>query len=247
MLRIIVISFVSLMPLLSKANGPVLPDSLVEVKSSFDNYIDYTYNILGDTTLTKEALSDGLRGYYQLKSQNKLKDTSILTIADFSQSCNNERLYVIDMTQLKIIWKSLVSHGEKSGGEYAKWFSNKEDSHQSSIGFYVTGQRWHDGRLGECLQLYGREYCNYHALTRGIIVHKADYANPEFIEKYGTLGRSYGCPAVPTEGYLEFLDLIDDGSCYFIYHPDWRYHRYSKMLNGRDYLIEFGFDLGFLL
>ncbi len=230
-----------------RAHNPVLPDSVSEVKTSFENYVDYVYIQVNDSSLNKQSLYEGLRGFYQLKYEGKIKDTSKLTIVDFSKSGNEERLYVLDLKENTLLWKSLVSHGEKTGGLYAKHFSNTQDSHQSSLGFYVTGQRWHDSRLGECLQLYGREYCNYRALTRGIIVHKADYANCEYIERNGTLGRSYGCPAVPEEGYLDFVNLIDEGTCYFIYHPNRNYHRYSKLLNRKDYLIEFGRDFGFLL
>ena len=44
-----------------------------------------------------------------------------------------------------LIWKperslinTYVAHGRRSGGEYAKSFSNKWSSHKSSLGFYVT-------------------------------------------------------------------------------------------------------------
>jgi hypothetical protein len=243
----ITLAFVLLVSGFAHANNPVLPDSVKEVKTSFENYVDYMYLQVNDSSMNKQSLAEGLRGFYQLKAEGKIKDSSKLTIVDFSKSGNEERLYVIDLFENTLLWKSLVSHGEKTGGLYAKHFSNTTDSHQSSLGFYVTGQRWHDGRLGECLQLYGREYCNYKALTRGIIVHKADYANCEYIEQNGALGRSYGCPAVPEEGYEDFVNLIDEGTCYFIYHPNRNYHRYSKLLNRRDYLIEFGRDFGFLL
>ena len=217
-------------------------DSVSAAETSFNNYVDYMYHCIGDTSLTKDALRDGLIGYYNLKSQGKLKDTTKLTIVDFTQSGNNERLYVIDITNQSLIWKSLVAHGQKTGALYAKHFSNRSNSHQSSIGFYVTGQRWHDGRLGDCLQLYGKEYSNSKALTRGIIIHAADYATCEFINKYGTLGRSYGCPAVPFDGYNAFLDIIDNGTCYFIYYPSSGYKVQSKLINADAYLTEFAHD-----
>lgn len=246
MKNLILISFL-LCSLTGKATNPVLPDSLMETKTAFSNYVDFLYLQIDDTTLNKLALEDGLKGYFYLKSENKLNDTSVLTIVDFTKSANEDRLICINPIEGKLLWKSVVSHGEKSGGLYPYKFSNKTDSHQSSIGFFVTGQRWNDHRLGECLQLYGKEYSNYKALTRGIIVHAADYATCEFMDTYGELGRSYGCPAVPHDGYEEFLDLIDNQSCYYIYHKDWRYHHYSKILNRKNFLIEFGRDFGLLL
>ena len=36
-------------------------------------------------------------------------------------------------------------------------------------------------------------------MDRNIVVHGADYATKEFMDKYGFLGRSLGCPAIPEE------------------------------------------------
>ncbi len=45
----------------------------------------------------------------------------------------------------------------------------------------------------------------------------ADYVSQEFIEKYGRLGRSWGCPALPLDLAKVNIDSIANGSCIFVY------------------------------
>ena len=64
---------------------------------------------------------------------------------------------------------------------------------------------------------------NDKAWDRAIVVHGAEYATEKFIRRYGRLGRSFGCPAIPPEVTDEFIQTVKDGSLIFIYHP-----RYEK-------------------
>ena len=71
-------------------------------------------------------------------------------------------------------------------------------------------------------------------------MHGADYATYEFLEKNGgTLGRSYGCPAMPHENFEQVVEWIKGGSCLYIYHPNPSHHRYSRYLNRSNYLEDF--------
>lgn len=63
------------------------------------------------------------------------ENSNLLTICDFSLSSNLKRLWVIDIKEKKIIFNSLVAHGKGTGEEFAEKFSNRESSHQSSLGF----------------------------------------------------------------------------------------------------------------
>lgn len=54
-------------------------------------------------------------------------------------------------------------------------------------------------------------------------MHSASYVSEDFIKKYGRLGRSFGCPAVPVEHSKEIIDLIKGGSCLYIYADDETY------------------------
>ena len=57
---------------------------------------------------------------------------------------------------MKIFKNTYVAHGRGSGGEFARSFSNRPESHKSSLGFYVTG-RTYSGQHGLSLQINGIE------------------------------------------------------------------------------------------
>ncbi len=164
-----------------------------------------------------------LKGFVKIK---ELKKRNILTIVDFSKPSTQERLFVIDLEHKKILIQSYVAHGQNSGENKAKHFSNKANSHQSSLGFYITAETYM-GKHGYSLRLDGLEQgINDNARSRNIVIHKASYVSQSFIKQNGRLGRSWGCPALPEEKYKAIIDLIKEGSCLFIYAKN-----YSKKTN----------------
>jgi hypothetical protein len=170
------------------------------------------------------------KGYEYLLSQNKLQRPEVLTICDYSQLSNNKRLYVIDMANAQLLFNTYVSHGKNSGKEYASSFSNSNNSHKSSLGFLVTGETYR-GRSGYSMHFDGMEQgINDHVRARSIVLHGSFYVNG-FRADEGQIGRSFGCPAVPFGEHEEIIDNIKDGSCFFIYSPDYLYTRASKILN----------------
>ena len=235
------ILFLSVITLFSKAeNGEgEVNDSLCVPEIGYSHYVKDLHASIADSTLNFKALDYALRGYHYLKAKGKLKDTTMLTVVDFSMSGNEKRMFLIDLNSMKLVRKSLCAHGVNSGALYPRKFSNIDESRQSSLGFYVTGKAWNDRRLKYCLRLDGQESFNDNAQSRGIIIHAADYATQEFIDKYGTLGRSYGCPAIPWDGYEELINTIKEGTCFYIYYPDRKYLKYSKMINRSLYLEDF--------
>lgn len=165
-----------------------------------------------------EVFELAMRGYYTLQQEGKIKK-QVLTIVDFSKSSTKRRLWVIDLKQQKIIHHSLVSHGKNTGNELAEKFSNIPGSYQSSLGFYVTGNTYF-GKHGLSLYLDGVEKgINDKARERSVVMHGANYVSKEFIEQYGRLGRSFGCPAVPNAKNKPIIDSIKGKSCLFIYYP----------------------------
>lgn len=210
-----------------------------KAKEYFEVFALSLFTSVNDSTLNYEPFHNALVGYYNLKAAGKIKNERYLTIIDFSKPSNEERLFIYDVCEQEVIFRSIVSHGQNSGRLYANKFSNKDESHQSSIGFYTTSTTYTSHKYNLALRLNGLEYSNSHAKSRGIVMHAASYATYEFLEKYGVLGRSYGCPAMPFDYFEQVVNWIKEGSCMYIYYPSDYYNRHSKWLNKTDYLSQF--------
>jgi hypothetical protein len=176
-----------------------------------------------------KSFKNGMIGYYKLTDKN-LIDKQILTIIDFSLSSKKERMWVMDMSKNKILYHTVVSHGKNTGSEFATKFSNIKNSKQSSLGFFITGETYF-GKNGLSLFIDGMEkQFNSNARERYVVIHGANYANPSAIKNLGRLGRSYGCPALPTAISQEIIDLIKNKSVLYIYSDDKTYAKNSKMI-----------------
>ncbi|NBC82195.1 MAG: hypothetical protein GVY19_02325 [Bacteroidetes bacterium] len=163
-----------------------------------------------------------MRGYDKLKSSQLLSDKNIISIIDYRLSSNKERLWVIDLNTNRVLYNVLVAHGKNTGEEYAVQFSNNQRSWQSSLGFFITGDKYL-GKHGLSLRLEGIEKgINDNARQRAIVMHGANYVSHAFIEKNGRLGRSFGCPAVSYPVHKEIIELIARQTCLFTYaHPEY--------------------------
>lgn len=205
-----------------------------EAGMSMGHYMTWFYNELNDDMGKPDfqVFKKALTGFFVLKSEGKLS-RDFLTLVDFTRSSNEKRLWIIDVSKMKIVHRSLVSHGRNSGELFASRFSNIPSSYQSSLGFYVTGSTY-TGKHGTSLLLEGQEPgINDKARERAIVIHSANYVSESFIQQYGRLGRSQGCPAIPIEGHREVISKIAGGSCLFIYYPDEIYQA-STQLNAED-------------
>ncbi|KAA5532464.1 murein L,D-transpeptidase catalytic domain family protein [Taibaiella lutea] len=189
--------------------------------------------------LSKDVFRSAYTGFLNLKTAGKVgQQSSIITICDFSLSSNVKRLWVIDMDNSKILFHSLVAHGQGTGDEFARNFSNKENSHQSSMGFYVTDETY-TGDNGYSLKLKGMDAgYNDAAYDRSIVMHGADYVCESFIKCNQRLGRSWGCPAIPREISAKVINTIKDGSVLYIYYPNQNYLAKSVWLNKASQISE---------
>jgi hypothetical protein len=172
-----------------------------------------------------------IKGYEKLKQMGKITNQRYLTIADMSMASSHPRLYIIDMDKQQVLLQTFVSHGKNSGLLFAEEFSNLVGSFKSSLGFYITGKPY-QGKHGTSLILKGVEMgINDKAEERAIVLHGAAYANPDFVEQQGYLGRSLGCPAVPNNQVKEIIQAIQGASCLFVYAPNKQYLKQSALIN----------------
>lgn len=204
------------------------------VRNKTDRYISYVYNKIKfakNEKLSFEVFKPAFYGYLNLLQNGKIDHDKPLAICDFTLSSNKRRMWVIDIRNKKVLFHTLVAHGQGSGEEFAIAFSNTPDSHQSSLGFYVTGQTY-CGNNGNSLRLEGVDgIFNSNAFDRAIVIHPADYCTEKFACENNRLGRSYGCPALPPEIAPKIIETIKDGSCLFIYHKADNYLNQSRWLN----------------
>lgn len=203
------------------------------IANSAASKLTATYNKLNTNNLKApnfESFSKAIEGYNLLKLSGKIKN-NILTLVDFSLSSTEKRLWVIDMNQNKVLFHSLVAHGQNSGEEYANHFSNENNSFQSSLGFFTTAEVY-QGIHGLSLKLDGLEKgINDKARQRSIVIHGADYVSEDFIKNHNRLGRSQGCPALPIELSKKIIETIKDKSCLFIYAPNENYNSRTKLVS----------------
>ncbi len=226
MRKIIIYVLFLLIPVVNNA-GIIEKDLDKEIKDVF-----FSIENLVDTGLSRDVFDLAIKGLRKLDSDGKLNNPNIVTIADYSQSSNKKRLYVIDLKNRKLLFNTYVAHGRNTGDEYARSFSNKEGSFKSSLGFYVTEKPIVGSHTGFALLINGVEKgFNDHAVQRQIIIHAAEYASENFIKKHGRLGRSYGCPSLPPDMNKPIIETIKGGTCLFLYNPNKDYIGKSALLN----------------
>lgn len=155
----------------------------------------------------------------------------VLTIIDYSKPSDQKRLWVFDMTDMKLLYYTYVSHGIASGALNTVAYSNRYNSKASSIGVYLTGESYY-GREGLSMHLLGLErHFNNNAMNRYLVMHGAWYVAENFIKKYGRPGRSWGCPALPYDQVKNVINTIKDDTFLVIYYPSDDWLTQSKFLH----------------
>ncbi|MFD0793129.1 murein L,D-transpeptidase catalytic domain family protein [Mucilaginibacter litoreus] len=208
----------------------VLPHSS-GTKEAFAQYIANIYNTanLEQSGLDLSVFQKAVTGYLNLKLNNRLLSSNYITVVDFTKSSRTKRMWVIDVLNKALVLNTWVAHGQGSGGDMADKFSNNNESHQSSLGFYLTDDVYF-GKHGRSLRLNGLDAgVNSAARARGIVIHAADYVCQNTINQLGRLGRSFGCPAVTPELSDKIINTIKGGSVLFINGNDNKYS--SKLLD----------------
>ncbi|MBK6267364.1 murein L,D-transpeptidase catalytic domain family protein [Marivirga sp. S37H4] len=215
---------------------------------SFEDSVKSLYHQLikknPDVKLDFKPFRYALIGYYSLKQDERLNDKNIVSIIDFTKSSCDKRFYTIDLDQLDFMFYSLVSHGRNTGEDMARTFSNERSSNSSSLGFYVTGGTY-TGINGYSMRLMGDEVgWNDNMFKRAVVMHEASYVSDDFVKRYGRLGRSYGCPALPKGLSRTVIDTIKNKTVIFAYYNDDSYLNASKYLDVKQLIDEFQSEQG---
>lgn len=155
-------------------------------------------------------------------------------IIDYAMPSTEPRFFVLDLRLAELIYLELVAHGEGSQDPsditMVDSVSNVSGSHASSVGLVATAETYW-GSNGYSLRLDGLEPgFNDNDRSRAIVVHGADYATQAFVDTYGYLGRSWGCPAVDPAVTDQLIDTLADGRLLLKYFDD------SSWLSSSDYV-----------
>jgi hypothetical protein len=222
---VVSVSVISWKPIGAKTKSSTVAKNLT-AKELFAQYVNNIYQTanLQQAGMDASVFQKAVTGYLNLKITNRLpQNSNVLTVVDFNKSSRVKRMWIIDMLNNKLLLNTWVAHGQGSGDDMADRFSNNNESHQSSLGFYLTDEVYM-GKHGRSLRLDGLEAgINSAARARGIVVHAADYVCQNTINQLGRLGRSFGCPAVAPEVRDFVINTIKGHSVFFINGNDARY------------------------
>lgn len=167
--------------------------------------------------LPADALEEFLSTAHDLQ-RRKLNSTNWAFLVDFTIPSSRHRGFLINM-KTGASEGFHVSHGIGSddGRGNAVRFSNRNESHMSSLGLYLAAETYY-GKHGYSLRMDGLQSTNSNARRRAIVVHPADYMSPSFIKSVGRSGRSHGCPALAPAHSRRVIDSLKGRSLYYIYH-----------------------------
>jgi hypothetical protein len=122
------------------------------------------------------------------------ESASRLAIIDYTIPSRQQRLWVVDLKRQKLLFEEYVAHGKGSGEDVPNAFSNRNGSHQTSLGLFLTDETYEGGN-GYSLRLQGLSRgFNESAMERLIVMHGAPYVNPSAAAKLGRLGPFAGMP-----------------------------------------------------
>ncbi len=157
-----------------------------------------------------------------------------LAVIDYSRPSTEPRLWVFDLQTHTLLFREVVAHGQGTGENMARDFSNSDGSHQSSLGLFRTADTY-VGHNGYSLRMQGLEPgTNDAAMARAIVMHGAPYVNVQMARQQGRLGRSWGCPALRPEIAHQVIDSLKNGQMIFSYYPNSNWLAKSPFIHCQD-------------
>ncbi len=151
------------------------------------------------------------------EARERLGNTRHVALLNYRQPSWEPRFHIIDPGTRRILRSYLVAHGRGSDPEhtgYARRFSDTPESHQSSLGFFLTGNTYVSESEGHGLsmRLVGLSETNRNALNRAIVIHSNWYMDPGFLARHRKPGRSYGCLVFSDRDRDEIVDKLKGGA-----------------------------------
>lgn len=169
--------------------------------------------------LNAAVISEAVAAMKCAQSNGFGQSASRLAIIDYTIPSRQQRLWVVDLSNRRLLFKEHVAHGQGSGGDIPDAFSDREGSHQTSLGLFLTKATYQGGN-GYSLRLQGlSKGFNESAMRRFIVMHGASYVDPVTASGQGLLGRSWGCPAVRAEIAESMIDTLKLGQFIYAYGP----------------------------
>lgn len=180
--------------------------------------------------LDAEVLALALEARDCATQRGLASDARRLAVIDYTRPSTEPRLWVFDLERPGLLFSEHVAHGRGTGDNVARNFSNRDGSHQSSLGLFRTAETYMGGN-GYSLRMDGLEPgINDRARERAIVMHGAWYVDPDLARRQGRLGRSYGCPAVRSAIARPLIDTLSGGQLVFAYYPQNDWLRQSRVL-----------------
>ncbi len=194
------------------------PDETTEEITLFDpvDGVELIKTDVHDFFVSLGVPSKGLKKalLYLQENNSEVDNQDYLTLVDFSKHSGERRMFILDLVNREM--ESLhVAHGKNTDPKHtgmAKYFSNVNNSLKSSLGVYLTAERYY-GKNGLSMRLDGKEATNSNARRRAIVVHGAKYVSP----KNSKQGRSYGCPAVQSNKISSLIERTENGSILYAF------------------------------
>lgn len=182
-----------------------------------------TYGDYAGYGLDPDVLEKGLRAFDRAWFWG---DTSKLEygIMDYTMPSTEPRMFVMDLRSGGMLFDLLATHGIGTQDPYdmtmVNGMSNVYGSNSSSMGLVRAAEPYW-GSNGYSMRLDGLEAgYNDNDRTRAIVIHGADYATQSFVNTYGYLGRSWGCPAVDPAANDQLIATLQDGGLLLKYWDD---------------------------
>ncbi|MEC7987292.1 MAG: murein L,D-transpeptidase catalytic domain family protein, partial [Myxococcota bacterium] len=171
--------------------------------------------------MEEEVAGDALHAFDIAWSNDEL-DSFVYSVTDFSLHSSEKRMWIYDLASNSLLHNLHVAHGEGSSDPsdegYASTFSNTPDSLQSSLGMMRAAESY-TGSFGYSMRIDGLESYNDKVRERFIVFHGWEGSRPEYVNQFGMVAPTWGCPAVDDREVTDLVDILTDGSGMLFWYP----------------------------